>query len=486
MSGEPRLGRNDPCPCGSGKKYKRCCLSSVEAKDFLARRLRHAEGELALDILDYAGKRYGEGLLGEAWAEFTFAVEKPGDPREHPEFETSFLPWFLYNWVQDPHAKGKAPGARPEKALALEYMEQGGRRLSDLENRFVNECCRQAYSFYAITDVNRGRGLTLKNVMSHRTYEVVEREGSKTAERGCLLYARIVGVDGVAIMCGCGPLLIPPSYHNSLIDLRERLTGSSEPVTEEVVHDYDSELREAYFSIADRICNPRLPELRNTDGEPLVNMKLRFDLRCPPREAFERLKELSVGQTDAELIDDASYDAGGDLGSVRFSWTKTGNEMHKEWKNTVMGSLAIEGRRLVAEVNSKQRGQRIRDEIEGRLGDSVVFKGAVIESVEKALANRLARPETVKARRIKEESERLGSLPEVQEQLKAMMAAHWESWLDERIPTLGDQTPREAAKTPAGRERLEALLEEYGWYASREPGSPLTPPIAVLKTQLGL
>lgn len=22
----PRVGRNDPCPCGSGKKYKRCCL----------------------------------------------------------------------------------------------------------------------------------------------------------------------------------------------------------------------------------------------------------------------------------------------------------------------------------------------------------------------------------------------------------------------------------------------------------------------------
>jgi uncharacterized protein len=23
---EPRPGRNDPCPCGSGKKYKKCCL----------------------------------------------------------------------------------------------------------------------------------------------------------------------------------------------------------------------------------------------------------------------------------------------------------------------------------------------------------------------------------------------------------------------------------------------------------------------------
>ena len=22
---EPKVNRNDPCPCGSGKKYKRCC-----------------------------------------------------------------------------------------------------------------------------------------------------------------------------------------------------------------------------------------------------------------------------------------------------------------------------------------------------------------------------------------------------------------------------------------------------------------------------
>ena len=23
----PKIGRNDPCPCGSGKKYKNCCMN---------------------------------------------------------------------------------------------------------------------------------------------------------------------------------------------------------------------------------------------------------------------------------------------------------------------------------------------------------------------------------------------------------------------------------------------------------------------------
>jgi TolA-binding protein len=26
-----KIGRNDPCPCGSGRKYKRCCLPAHEA-----------------------------------------------------------------------------------------------------------------------------------------------------------------------------------------------------------------------------------------------------------------------------------------------------------------------------------------------------------------------------------------------------------------------------------------------------------------------
>ncbi|MBI3845321.1 MAG: SEC-C domain-containing protein [Planctomycetes bacterium] len=26
ITAAPKVGRNDPCPCGSGKKHKRCCL----------------------------------------------------------------------------------------------------------------------------------------------------------------------------------------------------------------------------------------------------------------------------------------------------------------------------------------------------------------------------------------------------------------------------------------------------------------------------
>ena len=31
-----KTGRNDPCPCGSGKKYKHCCLKKDEAAEYEA------------------------------------------------------------------------------------------------------------------------------------------------------------------------------------------------------------------------------------------------------------------------------------------------------------------------------------------------------------------------------------------------------------------------------------------------------------------
>jgi hypothetical protein len=43
-----KVGRNDPCPCGSGKKFKRCCLERMEAEERSARRQAES-GRLAAE-----------------------------------------------------------------------------------------------------------------------------------------------------------------------------------------------------------------------------------------------------------------------------------------------------------------------------------------------------------------------------------------------------------------------------------------------------
>jgi len=34
-----KIGRNDPCPCGSGKKFKKCCESKTISKRFAAHKI---------------------------------------------------------------------------------------------------------------------------------------------------------------------------------------------------------------------------------------------------------------------------------------------------------------------------------------------------------------------------------------------------------------------------------------------------------------
>jgi hypothetical protein len=57
-----------------------------------------------------------------------------------------------------------------------------------------------------------------------------------------------------------------------------------------------------------------------------------------------------------------------------------------------------------------------------------------------------------------EEHNRLAEHPEVREKLSAMMAAHWEHWVDQPIAILGNRTPMEAARNRDGRKIVESIV----------------------------
>ena len=43
----PKAGRNDPCPCGSGKKFKKCCENVSNQKKISAQILPSENSSLA-------------------------------------------------------------------------------------------------------------------------------------------------------------------------------------------------------------------------------------------------------------------------------------------------------------------------------------------------------------------------------------------------------------------------------------------------------
>lgn len=148
-----------------------------------------------------------------------------------------------------------------------------------------------------------------------------------------------------------------------------------------------------------------------------------------------------------------------------------------------MGHLRIEADRLTIEVNSQQRAEAIKRKIGRRLGKRAVFRHAVIESLEKILEERQANPPAVRPSSAQVDDQRMNS-PEVQRAIKEMAERHWRDWLDSPLPVLKGQTPRQAAATEIGRERLEAVLMHF---AQLDQGDePFAPDLDALRGELGL
>jgi hypothetical protein len=482
MPREP--GRNEPCPCGSGRKYKHCCLKVSDASDFHWRQVRAAEGRLVPELLQLAMKEFDPSFVAAALDEFFLWDGVPEDYDQTDEFSSFFVPWFVYNFVADPEDPNPIANA-PAESLAALYLRRHGDRLSPTEREFLTSASTAPLTFYAATNVVAGREIALYDVLTGRDVVVRERSASQTVKAGALLFTRVVTVGGLSIMSGCAPLVIPPEWRLSVLDFRDWFArGTGRKLAPDAVRDLDIELRELYFQIEDEVWNPRLPELQNTDGDKLVLTTLTYRLRCSPASAFERLRSLARAFTDdySQLLSNATMDEAGELQAVNLPWSKKGNRRHAEWDNTTLGRIEIDGDRLEVFVNSERRAKRVEREIAKRLGGDAVLEKKVADPIEKVLAERKDQPRDPLA---DAEQERIEQLPEVQAYLTEMGERHWDAWLDTRLPALGNRTPRQAARTSEGRERLEALLAEFKWAAERERNA-MSPNVPALRARLGL
>lgn len=300
---------------------------------------------------------------------------------------------------------------------------------------------------------------------------------------GDIIFTKVVALDGDAVMLGCAPFAIPGRNFDAIVELRERIAQHHE-MTDETLREFDLELRQLYLDLREGIVNPAMPSLQNTDGDPLQMTRLDYELDCPPQEAFAALLPLTLEDDPAAFEDEAERDRAGELIAVQMPWLKIGNAKNAGWENTVLGHIEIRGRALRVNVNSQARAEAIRAEISDRLGPRARSKGVVIESIDKLMSAAAARGAPgARASRAREDEE-LERTPEFQAMLAKMNAEHWRTWPDIPLPALCGQTPRQAAVTSAGRERLEVLLLDFA--AHEGVPSAMTPDIPALRRELGM
>jgi hypothetical protein len=431
-------------------------------------------------LLEFALDRLGKAGIGTAWKYFCAGTVPLEHAAEDPDFEQLFLIWFLFDWQKPGTSLKLSTRKWPARPIAASFLDELGLILPPLDERVTRAALAAPLSFSVVEAVAPGRSIDLRDILTGARHTVLERSASQSVQAGCLVFAKVLTVDAVSIMLGSGHRLIPPAFHNRIIDVRQSWATGGTSLDEQQVRVRHAELVDLYGSIVDELENPTPPRLQNTDGDPLAPTRLEFELRCSQTEAVERLAPLAYGQSLDDLIEEPERDP---EGGARYMvpWVVPGNRMHPDWENTSLGTITVGSMRLEAEVNSERRARRLRKEVERRLRDQVLFLRQETTSVEALLRERDG-AETLAARK---EHDDLQKHPEVRARLQEMEERHWKAWLDQPVPALGGLTPRAAAATPIGRERLEALLNEFEFRnRQRDPGQRAD--IGRLRRALGL
>jgi hypothetical protein len=478
-----KIGRNDPCHCGSGKKYKRCCLTKDQAANSIDhewQKLRRTEGVVVHLLMHVANEWYGAQFIERAWAEYTESYNESLSIEETPESGTSFVPWALFNYIPQEGSDADPPNEVP---LAFSFLTVAD-ELDPYEKEFVLEACRQPVSFWSVQEVDQGTSLKLRDLFTHSEHIVRERQASEVLKKGDIVYTRVISLGQTPVMLGLAPFPFPPAFQFEVLDAREALFGPRRKISNHDLQQLQPVLRQLYFTLRHRLLNPQQPILQNTDGDPLAFVKLVYQLNCSPRTAFDKLRSLNPLETEEELLADATQDENGELQTLTFSWMKKGNEKHSSWDNTILGNIAIEDGKLMVDVNSEKRSETIRTEIAERLSHHAVLQDTISESVEEKFAQRHDGIESPEEQQQREEEATFSALPEVQAFMNDLAKKQWEAWLDEPVPLLLGKTPRQAAKSIAGRERLEALLVDFERSASALDQAGFAPDVMELRRQL--
>jgi len=385
-----KVGRNDPCPCGSGKKHKHCCLRTEWAEPLPAdtpwSRQREASDRLTPALLKLAAREFGDYAL-LAWADFN-QLPNPEPLSKYPYEEAIFSPYAIFDWTPEGNT-GRRSGKPKLGAIASSYLDKNFSRLSELELLILSQACSQPTTFYEIIRANPGHSVVLRDVLLGGDTEVEEHSGSKTMRPGDLLYAQIWKLPEVATLGRLAPRPISPDKKVGILNLREKLRRKIAKKNRELnasdLLRYSEEIRTVYLDIRDAMFAPKT--LTNTDGELFAFYTLTFRIGSA-QLALDALAPLAFGFAKDELIQDAQWNADGSLHSVEFNWLGKGNKMHKEWDNTVLGRLVISANTLVVEVNSANRAKTIREQIEKRLGLHATHLSTTSETPEDALAKR--------------------------------------------------------------------------------------------------
>ncbi len=177
-------GRNDPCYCGSGKKYKQCHLRIDLAKEQEERERGEAARFLRLELPRFARDPRFSSEFEKALPLYWNNYYDAGNAGEMSEFEAlRFLDWFVFDHALE-------DGSRIVDLYASEFADA----LSPLQLSLLQSWQKAAPAgAYELVSYN-GQILQLRDAFTDETFEVFEASGRGNVKVSEVILSRLVPV----------------------------------------------------------------------------------------------------------------------------------------------------------------------------------------------------------------------------------------------------------------------------------------------------
>ena len=426
------IGRNDPCPCGSGRKYKKCCLGKDAPSPGA---FTTEERQSALDrLFRFARRAELEQAHADAGKEFWIhwmALHTGAEVAEAMALEQSgaaYIEWFCFDF--------RLPSGR---TAVEELLARETRGLRSGEVRYLERMRLTHLRLYEVERVRPEEGLDLVDLWTKERLQVGERLATRQLVQWDLIGARVMlGPAGVPVLDGL-PYLYPAMAKDEIL---KRLRRAHRSFQRRVPGGDLAAFFKAHGMLfhhlwLEHVALRPVPTFLTPEGDEVVLARVVFDIK--ERSAVEAAL---AAHPDLNRQDDASY-----------VWLEAGEEFRRS-----VGTVVIEGQRLVFEATSRPRAERGRAMIEAMAGPAIAYRATSYEDVGQRLKRRpTAAPKPS------------GVPPEVEAEVVGQYyEQHYRKWLDEPLPALDGRTPREAAALKSARPKLISLLKAMENMAERQ------------------
>ncbi|MBI2716162.1 MAG: hypothetical protein HYX37_17150 [Rhizobiales bacterium] len=350
-----------------------------------------------------------------------------------------------------------------------DYLKRRSWKESVPNKRYMMALRASVMSLYEVSDVVRNESFLARDLLrGGEAVRVSEKSATHSLKQWDRIAARIVRVGPKFEMAG-GVLAFTHELGDvvsegfavlkkeMLSDLRKSARHDDADVDPIV---FDTEvLRHSAFLFTNvwlddalqRALDPKPPKLCNSDGDEIAFTTVRYPLKQPcDREALEcaltAIPEFHRARDDLWNWIPITPPATGKPpeGAQIVLSTFNGDSVS-------MGSVDLDAKSLKLEVNSPQRAQRGRTLLEPVIGP---FVGEpIVES--KSAAELMASPSADEGRTPS------SRLPPDEERaiIQEALERHYRGLLDKPVPMLGNVSPRKAARTKKGREKLVGWLK---------------------------